>query len=171
MPKKKEKEKEKENEKEREKEKDKEKSKEKRTEKEKEKEKEEDKAFVKIAGTVNNTDSLNAKHLGRQKHVEQITITATSPVSPCQVITVTNSDHSSSPALSSSISSQIISMENGQQTSGLPISSQPLITTPTIERLLPIGTIIRATGKQFILSTIHVSRDMVGIKMKRYSVI
>lgn len=172
MPKKKEKEKGKENEKEREKEKDKEKSKEKRTEKEKEKEKEkeEDKTFVKVAGTVNNTESLNAKHLGRQKHVEQITITATSPVSPCQVITVTNSDHSSSPALSSSISSQIISMENGQQTGGLPISSQPLIT-PTIERLLPIGTIIRATGKQFILSTIHVSRDMVGTKMKKYSVV
>lgn len=133
---------------------DQEKSKEKRTEKEKEKEG--DKAFVKIASTNNNTESLNAKHLDRQKHVEQVTITATSPVSPCQVITVTNSDHSSSPALSSSMSSQIISMENGQQTSGLPISSQPLITAPTIERLLPIGTIVRATGKQFILLIIQV---------------
>ncbi|XP_072766929.1 protein unc-79 homolog isoform X2 [Anoplolepis gracilipes] len=140
-------EKEKENEKEKEKEKDKEKSKEKKTEKEeKEKEKEEDKALVKIAG--NNTESLNAKHLGRQKHVEQITITATSPVSPCQVITVTNSDHSSSPALSSSISSQVISIENGQQAGGLPISPQSLITTPTVERLLPIGTIARATGSR-----------------------
>lgn len=112
--------------------------------------------LVKIAGTVNNTESLNAKHLGRQKHVEQITITATSPVSPCQVITVTNSDHSSSPALSSSISSQVISMENGQQIGGFPISPQPLMTTPTVERLLPIGT-ARATGKQFILSAIHVT--------------
>lgn len=175
LPKDKEKEKEKENEKEREKEKNKEKSKEKimEKEKEKEKEKEEDKVSVRIAGTVNNTETLNAKHLGRQKHVEQITITAASPVSPCQVITVTNSDHSSSPALSSSISSQIISMENGQQTGGLPISSQPLITTPTIERLLPIGTIIRATGKQFILPTIHVSyiAYVTGTKIKKYSII
>lgn len=170
IPKKKEKEKEKENEREREKEKDKEKNKEKRTEKEKEKA--EDKAFVKITGTDNNIELLNAKHLDRQKHVEQVTITATSPVSPCQVITVTNSDHSSSPALSSSMSSQIISMENGQQTGGLPISSQPLITTPTIERLLPIGTIVRATGKQFILLIIQVTyHDMTGTKMKKYSVI
>lgn len=102
-----------------------------------------------IAGTVNNNESPNAKHLGRQKHVEQITITATSPVSPCQVITVTNSDHSSSPALSS-ISSQVISTENGQHT-GAPTSPQPIMTAPTVERLLPIGTIVRATGKLFIL--------------------
>lgn len=114
--------------------------------------------FVKSVGTANNTESLNAKHLGRQKHVEQITITATSPVSPCQVITVTSSDHSSSPALSSSISSQVISMENnGQQTASLPISPQPLMTTPTVERLLPIGTIARATGKRFVLSAIYVT--------------
>lgn len=124
---------------------------------EKEKEKEEDKAFVKIADTVNNSESLNAKHLGRQKHVEQITITATSPVSPCQVITVTNSDHSSSPALSSSISSQVISIENGQQTGVFPVSPQPLMTTPTVERLLPIGTIARATGKQFTLLITNIS--------------
>lgn len=117
---------------------------------EKEKEKEKEKAIVKIAGT-NNVEFLNAKHLGRQKHVEQITITATSPISPCQVITVTNSDNSSSPALSSSISSQVISTENGQ-TGDPPISSQPLMTTPTVERLLPIGTITRTTGKQFVLS-------------------
>lgn len=119
-------------------------------EKEMEMEKEKEKALVKTAGTVNNIEPLNAKHLGRQKHVEQITITATSPISPCQVITVTNSDNSSSPALSSSISSQIISTENGQQTGDLP-TSQPLITTPTVERLLPIGTTARATGKQFVL--------------------
>lgn len=100
-------------------------------------------------GTVNNTESPNTKHLGRQKHVEQITITATSPVSPCQVITVTNSDHSSSPALSS-ISSQVVSTENGQST-GVINTLQPLMTTPTVERLLPIGIIVRATGKFSLL--------------------
>ncbi|XP_011871476.1 PREDICTED: protein unc-79 homolog [Vollenhovia emeryi] len=130
--------------------KEKEKEKEKETEKEKEmemeKEREKEKALVKPAGS-NNIEPLNAKHLGRQKHVEQITITATSPISPCQVITVTNSDNSSSPALSSSISSQVISTENGQQTGDPPTSSQPLIT-PTVERLLPIGTIARATGSR-----------------------
>jgi len=101
---------------------------------------------MKITSVSNNIESLNSKHLGRQKHIEQVTITATSPVSPCQVITVTNSDHSSSLALSSSISSQIISTENGQQAS-IPTVPQPLITTPTIERLLPIGTTARVTGK------------------------
>lgn len=119
-----------------------------------EKEKEKEKALMKTAGT-NSVEPLNAKHLGRQKHVEQITITETSPTSPCQVITVTNSDNSSSPALSSSISSQVISTENGQQTGDPPTSSQPLMTTPTVERLLPIGTIARATGKQFVLSFIN----------------
>lgn len=119
-------------------------------EEEKQKEKEKEKALVKTVG-INNIEPLNAKHLGRQKHVEQITITATSPISPCQVITVTNSDNSSSPALSSSISSQIISTENGQQIGDPPIGLQPLMTTPTVERLLPIGTIARATGKQFVL--------------------
>lgn len=122
---------------------------------EKEKEKEKEKALVKSAGTINNFEPLNAKHLGRQKHVEQITITATSPISPCQVITVTNSDNSSSPALSSSISSQVISTENGQQIGDPPTSPQHLMTTPTVERLLPIGTIARATGKQFVLSLIN----------------
>jgi hypothetical protein len=101
---------------------------------------------MKITGVSNNIESLNSKHLGRQKHVEQVTITATSPVSPCQVITVTNSDHSSSLALSSSISSQIISTENGQQ-AGILVGPQLLMTTPTIERLLPIGTTARVTGK------------------------
>lgn len=110
-------------------------------------EKQKEKTLVKTADIVINNESPNAKHLGRQKHVEQITITATSPVSPCQVITVTNSDHSSSPALSS-ISSQVVSTENGQPT-GVSISPQPFMTTPTVERLLPIGTIVR-TGK-FIL--------------------
>ncbi|XP_067215729.1 protein unc-79 homolog isoform X2 [Linepithema humile] len=130
------------------KEKDKEKEKEKEREREqrKEKEEEKEKVFVKSAGSVNNTESLNTKHLGRQKHVEQITITAISPVSPCQVITVTNSDHSSSPALSSSISSQVMSTENGQQQ--LIPADPPLMTAPTVERLLPIGTIIRATGSR-----------------------
>jgi len=119
-------------------------------EEEKQKEKEKEKALVKTVG-INNIEPLNAKYLGRQKHVEQITITATSPISPCQVITVTNSDNSSSPALSSSISSQIISTENGQQIGDPPTGPQPLMTTPTVERLLPIGTIVRATGKQFLL--------------------
>lgn len=101
------------------------------------------------AGAVNSTaESPNAKHLGRQKHVEQITITATSPVSPCQVITVTNSDHSSSPPLSS-VSSQAISTENGQQAGAVFVGPQSLMTTPTVERLLPIGTIARAPGKPF----------------------
>jgi len=100
---------------------------------------------MKITSASNNIEALNSKQLGRQKHVEQVTITATSPVSPCQVITVTNSDHSSSLALSSSISSQIISTENGQ--AAVPTSPQPLMTTPAIERLLPIGTTARVTGK------------------------
>lgn len=113
-------------------------------EKEKDPEKHEEKEFIEsTADTTNNIEPLNTKHLGRQKHVEQVT--ATSPVSPCQVITVTNSDHSSSPAMSS-ISSQVISTESGQQT-GIPISLQPLITTPTVERLLPIGAIARMSGK------------------------
>lgn len=124
-------------------------------EKEKEKQKEKEKAPVMSAGIINNVEPLNAKHLGRQKHVEQITITATSPISPCQVITVTNSDNSSSPALSSSISSQVISTENGQQTGDPSTSPQHLMTTPTVERLLPIGTIARATGKQFVLLFIN----------------
>ncbi|XP_032682267.1 protein unc-79 homolog isoform X3 [Odontomachus brunneus] len=112
---------------------------------EKDVEKQKEKALIlNTVGTVINTESPNAKYLGRQKHVEQITITATSPVSPCQVITVTNSDHSSSPALSS-ISSQVVSTENEQPTDVLN-TLQPLITTPTVERLLPIGTIVRATG-------------------------
>ncbi|XP_018400157.1 PREDICTED: protein unc-79 homolog isoform X2 [Cyphomyrmex costatus] len=135
-------------------EKNKEKEKEKETEKEtemeekKQKEKEKEKAVVKTVEAINYIEPLNAKHLGRQKHVEQITITATSPISPCQVITVTNSDNSSSPALSSSISSQVISTENGQQTGDPPTGPQPLMTTPTVERLLPIGTIARATGSR-----------------------
>lgn len=119
--------------------------------------------FVKSAGTVNNTESL--KHLGRQKHVEQITITAVSPISPCQVITVTNSDQSSSPALSSSISSQVISTENGGQQQLISADPQPLMTAPTIERLLPIGTIIRATGKRFIIVLCYTGKK---IKMKNY---
>lgn len=127
-------------------EKDKEKDREREQKKEKEEEKE--KVFAKSAGTINNTEST--KHLGRQKHVEQITFTAISPVSPCQVITVTNSDQSSSPALSSSISSQVISTENGQQQL-ISTDPQPLMITPTVERLLPIGTVIRATGKRFII--------------------
>lgn len=89
------------------------------------------------------TDSPNSKQLGRQKHVEQPT-TIVSPVSPCQVITVTSSDQSSSPAMSS-ISSQITSTENGQHASWLGSPQLPM-TTPTIERLLPIGTTTRLTG-------------------------
>ncbi|KAG7202977.1 hypothetical protein KM043_010111 [Ampulex compressa] len=91
----------------------------------------------------NNSDSPSSKHLGRQKHVDQ-PITAASPVSPCQAITVTSSDQSSSPAVSS-ISSQITSTENGQHP-GWSTSPQPLMTTPTVERLLPIGTAVRPAG-------------------------
>lgn len=138
--------------KDKEKEKEKE-EKEKETEKKKDVEKQietkEKTIVMNKTGTAISTkpESPNLKHLGRQKHVEQITITATSPVSPCQVITVTNSDHSSSPPLSS-ISSQVLSTENGQPT-GVLTSPQPLMTTPTVERLLPIGTIVRGTGKHF----------------------
>ncbi|XP_015191031.1 PREDICTED: protein unc-79 homolog isoform X6 [Polistes dominula] len=91
------------------------------------------------------TDSPNSKQLGRQKHVEQPT-TMVSPVSPCQAITVTSSDQSSSPAMSS-ISSQITSTENGQHASWLGSPQLPMVT-PTIERLLPIGTATRPTASR-----------------------
>ncbi|XP_076225876.1 UNC-79 domain-containing protein isoform X2 [Nomia melanderi] len=89
-----------------------------------------------------NSDSPTSKHLSRQKRIEQ-TVTVASPVSPGQVVTVTSSDQSSSPAVSS-ISSQITSTENGQNPSWID-TPQPL-TTPTVERLLPIGTTSRPTG-------------------------
>ncbi|XP_076392328.1 UNC-79 domain-containing protein isoform X5 [Megachile rotundata] len=89
-----------------------------------------------------NSDSPNSKQLGRQKRIEQ-SVTIASPVSPGQVVTVTSSDQSSSPAVSS-ISSQITSTENGQHP-GWNDSVHPL-TTPTVERLLPIGTAIRPVG-------------------------
>lgn len=90
-----------------------------------------------------NSDSPNSKQLGRQKRIEQ-TVTIASPVSPGQVVTVTSSDQSSSPAVSS-ISSQITSTDNGQH----PSWNEPPhpLTAPTVERLLPIGTTIRPTGK------------------------
>lgn len=91
------------------------------------------------------TDSPNSKQLGRQKHVDQPT-TMVSPVSPCQAITVTSSDPSSSPAVSS-ISSQITSTENGQHPSWLGSPQLPM-TAPTIERLLPIGTATRPTASR-----------------------
>ncbi|XP_006613746.1 protein unc-79 homolog isoform X5 [Apis dorsata] len=89
-----------------------------------------------------NSDSPNSKQLGRQKRIEQ-TVTIASPVSPGQVVTVTSSDQSSSPAVSS-ISSQITSTDNGQH----PSWNEPPhpLTAPTVERLLPIGTTIRPAG-------------------------
>ncbi|KZC06519.1 Protein unc-79 like protein [Dufourea novaeangliae] len=89
-----------------------------------------------------NSDSPTSKHLSRQKRIEQ-TVTIASPVSPGQVVTVTSSDQSSSPAVSS-ISSQITSTENGQLP-GWNDVPHPL-TTPTVERLLPIGTTSRPSG-------------------------
>ncbi|KAG9433958.1 protein unc-79 isoform X9 [Apis mellifera carnica] len=94
-----------------------------------------------------NSDSPNSKQLGRQKRIEQ-TVTIASPVSPGQVVTVTSSDQSSSPAVSS-ISSQITSTDNGQH----PSWNEPPhpLTAPTVERLLPIGTTIRPAGKYLYL--------------------
>ncbi|XP_076235457.1 UNC-79 domain-containing protein [Calliopsis andreniformis] len=89
-----------------------------------------------------NSDSPNSKQLGRQKRIEQ-SVTVASPVSPGQVVTVMSSDQSSSPAVSS-ISSQITSTENGRH-GGWNDPPHPL-TTPTVERLLPIGTVIRPAG-------------------------
>ncbi|CAL7949507.1 unnamed protein product [Xylocopa violacea] len=89
-----------------------------------------------------NSDSPTSKHLGRQKRIDQ-SVTIASPVSPGQVVTVTSSDQSSSPAVSS-ISSQVTSTENGQHTSWHE-PPHPL-TAPTVERLLPIGTTIRPSG-------------------------
>ncbi|XP_017885375.1 protein unc-79 homolog isoform X4 [Ceratina calcarata] len=90
------------------------------------------------------SDSPNSKQLGRQKRIEQ-SVTVASPVSPGQVVTVTSSDQSSSPAVSS-ISSQITSTENGQHPSWHE-PPQPL-TEPNIERLLPIGTTIRSSASR-----------------------
>ncbi|XP_076762508.1 UNC-79 domain-containing protein isoform X3 [Xylocopa sonorina] len=89
-----------------------------------------------------NSDSPTSKHLGRQKRIDQ-SVTIASPVSPGQVVTVTSSDQSSSPAVSS-ISSQVTSTENGQH----PSWHEPPhpLTAPTVERLLPIGTTIRPAG-------------------------
>ncbi|XP_034177759.2 UNC-79 domain-containing protein [Osmia lignaria lignaria] len=94
------------------------------------------------AAGSSNSDSPTSKQLGRQKRIEQ-SVTMASPVSPGQVVTVTSSDQSSSPAVSS-ISSQITSTENGQHP-GWTDPPHPLIA-PTVERLLPIGTAIRSTG-------------------------
>ncbi|XP_012267707.2 protein unc-79 homolog isoform X12 [Athalia rosae] len=87
------------------------------------------------------------KQFGRQKHVEQST-PLTSPVSICQVTTSgsqqVSSDHSSSPVFSS-MSSQLTSTENGDLVTPrwqVP-STQHQIITPTVERLLPIGTVAR----------------------------
>ncbi|KAK9304372.1 hypothetical protein QLX08_004330 [Tetragonisca angustula] len=87
-----------------------------------------------------NSDSPNSKQLGRQKRIEQ-SVTVASPVSPGQVVTVTSSDQSSSPAVSS-ISSQVTSTDNGQH----PSWNEPPhpLTAPTVERLLPIGTAVRS---------------------------
>ena len=90
-----------------------------------------------------NSDSPNSKQLGRQKRIEQ-SVTVASPVSPGQVVTVTSSDQSSSPAVSS-ISSQVTSTDNGQH----PSWNEPPhpLTAPTVERLLPIGTAVRSVGE------------------------
>ncbi|XP_012272273.1 protein unc-79 homolog [Orussus abietinus] len=86
-----------------------------------------------------------AKQIGRQKHVEY-TPPLASPVSPSQVVTVLGSDHSSSPAVSS-VSSQITSTDNGQQQPWANVLQQA-IATPTVERLLPIGTVVRTSGQR-----------------------
>ncbi|XP_078033882.1 UNC-79 domain-containing protein [Augochlora pura] len=98
----------------------------------------------KLPAPSSNSDSPTSKHLSRQKRIEQ-TVTVASPVSPGQVVTVTSSDQSSSPAVSS-ISSQITSTENGQNQSWIDVPQ--LLTTPLVERLLPIGTSNRITGSR-----------------------
>ncbi|XP_011310336.1 protein unc-79 homolog isoform X3 [Fopius arisanus] len=98
--------------------------------------------FEKISPVTPKSEHIETpggKHLGRQKNVEQ-TPPLTSPVSPCQTLTAGGSDDSSSPAVSS-ISSQRTSTDNGQH----PVWHPHQITTPTMERLLPIGTTARST--------------------------
>ncbi|CAK9822552.1 Protein unc-79 homolog [Anthophora retusa] len=91
-----------------------------------------------------NSDSPNSKQLGRQKRIEQ-SVTIASPVSPGQVVTVTSSDQSSSPAVSS-ISSQVTSTENGQHPGWNEPPPHHMTALPSVERLLPIGTSTRTTG-------------------------
>ncbi|XP_066589783.1 protein unc-79 homolog [Prorops nasuta] len=101
---------------------------------------------------ANPTDSPTAKQLGRQKHVEQVS-TLESPVSPSQPVTITSSDPSSSPAVSS-ISSQITSTDNGHHQSwnlDYPQQPPPQLIAPNVERLLPIGTPITYRPAERIL--------------------
>ncbi|XP_063983209.1 protein unc-79 homolog isoform X2 [Diachasmimorpha longicaudata] len=100
-----------------------------------------DKTSPALTPKSEHTESPGPKHLGRQKNVEQ-TPPLTSPVSPCQTLTAGGSDDSSSPAMSS-ISSQRTSTDNGQHPVWNP-PNQQMITTPMMERLLPIGTSARS---------------------------
>ncbi|XP_074099660.1 UNC-79 domain-containing protein isoform X1 [Cotesia typhae] len=78
------------------------------------------------------SESPVAKHLGRQKNVDYTPpLSLTSPLSPNQLAP---SDDSSSPAVSSISSSQVISTDNSHQ-----LWTGPALVTPTVERLLPIG--------------------------------
>lgn len=106
--------------------------------------------MAKAAAASSNSDSPTSRQLGRQKCIEQPTVTAASPVSPGQVATVTSSDQSSSPAVSS-ISSQVTSTDNGQHTIWNDVFP---LSTPTVERLLPIGA-TRPTGN----CALHVVSD------------
>ena len=65
-----------------------------------------------------------------------------SSLSSGQVTTTTSSEQSSSPA-----SSQMTNAESNLQIIGF-INPQQKITTPTIERLLPIGTSTRTTSSK-----------------------
>lgn len=57
-------------------------------------------------------------------------------------------------------------MENGQQ-AGVSSGLQPLMTTPTVERLLPIGTIAR-TGRQSVLLTYIMSMHHPKLELEVY---
>ena len=76
--------------------------------------------------------------------MDQVTPLA-SPVSPSQH--PTGSDDSSSPAVSS-VSSQMTSTDNGQHLVWIGNPQQPTITTPTVERLLPVGNTANKTGQR-----------------------
>lgn len=99
----------------------------------------------KIAPEQSSHVSSVPKLFGRQKHVEQTT-PLTSPISICQVTPATSqqvsSDQSSSPAVSS-MSSQLTSTENGEHAAPRwqYSSAQQQMIAPTVERLLPIGTV------------------------------
>ncbi|XP_046744184.1 protein unc-79 homolog isoform X3 [Diprion similis] len=87
------------------------------------------------------------KQFGRQKNVDQST-PITSPILICQTTPAVSqplgSDQSCSPVVSS-MSSQLTSTENGENITPRwqNVSTHQQIVTPTMERLLPIGTVAR----------------------------